>query len=356
MIIYVIGTILTSFLLGIANYFHNNKKNKIIEITLIILSILPLSLISGLRCGIGTDYYFTYYPNFYLVFSGHNAYTREPLFYYLNKFIQLFSADAQWLFLITSFIYMTFMTLSICKMSKNWALSIIILLIGNYYFYSMNIIRQACAISIGALAFAYSCDRKYIRTIILSLLAVGFHNSALFLFPLLIVNGIKPLYKKGYLIHLLIFAFIPLYIPLLTKLVNVIDYGAYFDPTKGDFMKEYVIVYGIIYLVSMFYYKRLINISNYSFGLMLALSFGVILSILSYRMTMESTLRLTYWFTWPLIFLLPSFTKINDNKIISYTLTIILMVILSYILIEFGYKRCFGEVLPYVDIWGHVIH
>ena len=65
---------------------------------------------------------------------------------------------------------------------------------------------------------------------------------------------------------------------------------------------------------------------------------------------------MTYWFTWPLIFLIPSFTKINDNKIISSIIVIMLMALLTYLTYECSFNRGMNEIYPYVDIWGHIIY
>jgi len=354
MIIYVIGTILSSLLLGIANYYHNNKKNKIIEITLIILSILPLSVISGLRKGLGTDYYYTYFHSFYGIMAGKRHFSREPLFYYLNKFIQLFSTNAQWIFVFTSFIFTTFLVLSTLRMSKNWAISILIILLGNYYFVSLNNVRQACAMSIATYAFSFACDRKYIRTIIFASLSIGFHSSAIILIPIYIICGIKNIEKYCYIIILILLGFTPLYIPLINQITNLVGYNAYFEEYNSLPLLEYIGIYGFLFLLTILYYKKLQTMNKYTFGLLLVFTFAVIFSILSVNLTLESTLRMTYWFSWPLIFIIPSFIKINENKIISYTFTVLILVVTSFLMIKCSYINGWNEVFPYIDIWGHV--
>ena len=117
MFIYIIGVLITVMFMALAHHFYLyhsthfvTKKINILSMVFVFFSVLPLSLISGLRKGIGTDYYFTYYRAFYSILAGDIFYKREPLFNYLNQFIQLFTTDAQWLFVITSFIFVFFWT------------------------------------------------------------------------------------------------------------------------------------------------------------------------------------------------------------------------------------------------------
>ena len=59
------------------------------------LSALPLFLISALRFGIGTDYFYTYYPGFRVIANGGHMHF-ELLFHWLVKFIAIFTHDPQW--------------------------------------------------------------------------------------------------------------------------------------------------------------------------------------------------------------------------------------------------------------------
>jgi multisubunit Na+/H+ antiporter MnhB subunit len=92
MLVYILATIMSAIFIGIAHHFYifnkdeyilkNNKfiqkkKINLLFILFVILAILPLALVSSLRVGVGTDYYFTYYPGFYQVLGGNNAYERE---------------------------------------------------------------------------------------------------------------------------------------------------------------------------------------------------------------------------------------------------------------------------------------
>jgi hypothetical protein len=118
----------------------------------------------------------------------------------------------------------------------------------------------------------------------------------------------------------------------------------------------YIIPYGFILFLIIFYYDKLCEVNPYTFGLTCIFTMGVVFSLLSCEMSLESTIRLTNWFLWPLIYLIPSFLKINKNKIVSYSIVTILIVLLAIISADrIGFNSWY-EVLPYRDIWGHVFY
>ena len=90
-LIYGIATILTVLFLWLAEIFKKkeNFKYKKWYILFLILAILPLSLVSSLRWGIGTDYFYTYYPDFYRIIVGFKPYKEMP-FIWLNLLISYF--------------------------------------------------------------------------------------------------------------------------------------------------------------------------------------------------------------------------------------------------------------------------
>ena len=69
-----------------------------------LLAFFPLFFIAAVRYDVGTDYLYTYVPNFLKILNGDLPYS-EWGFNQLNKFIQLFTTNPQWLFVITAFIF-----------------------------------------------------------------------------------------------------------------------------------------------------------------------------------------------------------------------------------------------------------
>lgn len=149
---------------------------RIKDVRLFIAAIPPFFL-SALRYGIGTDYFFTYVPAFNMVLKGSGEY-RELGFTLLNKIITMFTSDYQWLFIVTSFLFIYFVYAGIYKLSENYPVSITLLFLSYAYFISLNNVRQSLASAIAF--FALSCLKEGNRKnyIILIILAASIHQSA----------------------------------------------------------------------------------------------------------------------------------------------------------------------------------
>lgn len=70
-----------------------------------LFSFLPMFLLSALRYDVGTDYMYTYTPTFIEMLTDSSAGYREIGINFIIRFIQLFTTEPQWFFVVTSFIY-----------------------------------------------------------------------------------------------------------------------------------------------------------------------------------------------------------------------------------------------------------
>ncbi len=359
MLVYAVGSVLTSFFLFISQYYYRKiKKNNLTDknysyyLIFFIASILPLSLISGVRYGVGTDYFFTYYPRFYLIFSGAKGYNEIP-FTLLNRFIQLFTLDATWLFIITSFIYVLFMLLSIKKMSNHWWLSSFTLLLGGYYFISMNNVRQSCAIAISIYAFTYAMDKKFIRTLIFTSLAMCFHLTAIVLLPMYLIINLKFIKNVFPYVSIVILMLTPAVLDVVILIIENTRYAGYLKYNIDQPIYSYIISFGAIFIISLIFFKKLVNTNRYAYGLIFIAQICFMISICSFTIqSVETMSRACAYFTWPIIFILPIFLDCYMHKKFAFVVVFILVVFLSlntyYLIIYLGHH----EVLPYVSIFN----
>ena len=81
---------------------YNNKA--LYRNILIFISALGPFLVSAFRYGIGTDYFYTYIPQFKIIANGGESYY-EYGFFMLNKIISYFTYDSQWIIIVTSFLF-----------------------------------------------------------------------------------------------------------------------------------------------------------------------------------------------------------------------------------------------------------
>lgn len=137
--------------LRIKNFKIRFNQKGINRNLLIFLSALGPLLLSAFRYGIGTDYFYTYIPQFNLIANGGRSYY-EYGFYLLNKIIALFTDNGQWLIIMTSTIFVLIVYHQLFRMAHNYALSLVIFFLSYNYFVSLNNIRQSLASAILLLA------------------------------------------------------------------------------------------------------------------------------------------------------------------------------------------------------------
>lgn len=131
---------------------------------LIYISALPVFLLSALRYGIGTDYFYTYVPSFVIVANGGRMHF-EVLFHLLIKIITMFTDNYQWLFIVTSFLFVYIVYNNIYCVSKNIPMALAVFFLSYVYFISLNNVRQAIASAFLLLAIRYLIEddiKKYI--------------------------------------------------------------------------------------------------------------------------------------------------------------------------------------------------
>lgn len=177
-------------------YSHDNGSfvlhtDRIKALCLFLLCALPLFLLSALREGIGTDYYYTYTPRFTEILAGQRTYY-EIGFYWFNRIVGLFTHNPQWIFITTSFIYCLFVFLAFYEHAEDLPFCIVILLVSGEYFASLNNLRQAMASAIMLFGYRFIKKKKWIHFAVLTVFASTFHKSMIiFLAVLAIVFVLK---------------------------------------------------------------------------------------------------------------------------------------------------------------------
>lgn len=328
------------------------SKSKFVSKVCYIISFMISFLSAALRYGIGTDYFYTYVPYFKWINSGVREYG-EVGFNFLNKFIGFFTTDYQWLFFVTSFIILLFIYKAIWDNSEDVLQSVLLIYVGQSYFYSMNMVRQSIAISIILYSYKFLKDKKYIKLLICIVCASLFHSSALVLIPIFAISMLNISILKKIIIFIILFALQPVFYKALILLLGYTKYGWYY--TEGLFKEGIsilLVLQNIIILVLDFYYQKIYSrkitkeykiLSNINF-------IGVCLMILSCNIPL--VFRIIRYCTIFQILLIPKLLNLSDNdvnkKIFGSCLFLFLTVCMIYQIII-----CGGEgVYPYESIFG----
>ena len=171
------------------------KKNK--KLLCIIFTALPLVVLSAVRENIGTDY-----ANYVKIFTDIRDYghldsiyfgTRsiEPLYFLLNKVISWFHGEPQWVFVITSLVYVV-TVVYVCYDASPYPLFSVFLLMGTTaYFEQFNTMRQHLGCVLLLLSLLYVFQRKPIKFLILVFIAGMLHYVCLLFLPVYFINKIK---------------------------------------------------------------------------------------------------------------------------------------------------------------------
>lgn len=325
------------------------RKYRLYYILFFLFAIFPLFFVAAVRYDVGTDYFYTYVPNFLKILNGESPYT-EWGFNQLNRFIQLFTDNPQWLFVVTSLIFTFVLIQTIVRYSSNVSISVIVVLLSCVFFVFLNNVRQLIAAVFFLRAFPYIKNRNFLKYVVCMLLGCVFHLSALvMILPYFIVN-FKFIRKNFALIAVLATLLLPFFAQVMKVIIMNTKYKYFFD---SEFNNGNVTVINIIYNLFFFIvsytvlYKRL-NVDKTAYVLIFMQFLAFLVSALSLFISISELIsRFTTYFQIFQILLIPyCFTTLTNKTdkviylsgyILAYALYLIYFIILK------GYHH----VLPY---------
>lgn len=344
MYIYIIAFIIAFILLYISEKMaKKGKKVLIFEI----LSIGLLAFVAAIRDEtIGTDVLIYVKPVFQLCnqlgFGRINDiwYNVEIGYKIFNCIIALFTSKISIYLFFQQVFILGFAYLGIKGIyKKNYSFVYLIYLLI-FYNRSLNIVRQAMAISLCIYSLKFLLENKNFKFILIVLLAFLFHKTAL-VFLLAII--IYKLYKKNakYVYYMAIFIIIvglififlfPECIKLMTSIgIMSTDYLYYLDNYVDDIgtISSFELLLDITYIVEYIIFNKLRKKENSSFYFILAL-IDVICLIISTKYTAAN--RFGMYFRIPVVLFLLSnmdvifvnkYSKVNVGNIIAVVISVI---------------------------------
>lgn len=359
MTIYILGMILTFFL----TYFYTkyqssfkkkfvfsfgeNKKFKLNFDIVQFIPMIPLVLISGIRYGVGQDYFYTYVPIFEKVLRGDTQNVWGDIGYiYLNKFVQLFTDHYSGIFILTSFLFIFFVFKTIYTESDNKPLSTFLLVSMGYYFCSMNGIRQMLATSILMYSIKHIKENNLLRFLICLLFASLIHLSAvIFIIVYLLRN--KNVGKNTIVFSVVfVFATSGIISKLLLYIVGLTKYSWYLDSSyNAERVGFIMIIINILILIFALIFNR-----DRKNDIYIKLQWLAVLST-AFIGKIPVANRIQWIFGLPSIILIPNVLKdFNSKKQRIFISSIIIIVYFIYFLYTIGVKNS-NNVLPYYTIF-----
>ena len=357
MLIYIV---LLGILILVGIIFDCNKS-KTKKFIYIVLSCILLSLLAGLRnysIGIDTQQYFSNYyvigflNNISEISSLRYEYGFSALCYVLNKI----SSNPQLLIFVTSI----FINISVCtfiyKNSDNIVLSIILYILFNFFFSYMNIMRQAIAIAIVLFGFEFLKEKKYIKYIIVVLLASFFHASALLAILMIFLKFVK--FDKTtifttilvmlifFVIGRDLFIFLCNFSPRLYEYIGGnYDVSNYFGALFNFLIYIYFFIFGMLLLknYNTDFYKNKEDINNIYIGI---ISIACIFSALIMKVSIFNRF-LPYFSIFMVIWIPNCITKVKSSKLRLLCYLTTFSILFTYFFIIMLFRPEWYGVVPY---------
>lgn len=349
MIIYLIMLLISLFFAHL--YTKHTKK------IYAFLSMLPFLLISGLRYGIGTDYFYRYAPDFNIIVNGGEVKNLELGFKLLYKLIGFFTNDYAVLFIITSMLVIIPIFYTIFKFSKKPVLSILLFFLTGYFFLSLNMVRQFVSMSILFSTYHFFVQKKYFYWILAIVLAFFIHQSSL-IFIIIILFQKHLLFKP---VFLFIFSIIILLFSkhlhlLLIFLFSLTPFSHYMSTGYAEIdFNVTLLILNVFSYCFMYYFlmqkSKNLCLDRKDYLLMNIQGFSVFLILLGGLVSI--TTRLVYFFSLFQIISIVNFSTYRwkrNNKILLF----ILCLVMSVGLIKTHVIANNDEVIPYHSIFERV--
>lgn len=184
MILYSVFALGVTFVALFGDNVEKKYKN-----ALMLFAFCILFVFMGVRYGVGQDYFYTYVPVFESILLTGQAQGVEWGFVLINKVVQFFTNDYAFLFLLTSFVFVLFIFLSIRQYDISISMSVFILVCGGFYFYAFNVTRQCITFAMFFLSLKYAKKKSFIPYALINLAGFLIHRTAIIYLPLYFIIG-----------------------------------------------------------------------------------------------------------------------------------------------------------------------
>lgn len=195
-----------------------------------------LGVSGGLVDRITYIYNFHYrYPAYYSSFEALLKAKTEPGIVVVSMLIAKFTDNALWLFFIITFITTMINLYVISRLSKDYAVVVLLMFFSLFFFDGIYLIKQVTAVAFANLAFYSLVRERKGRYFIYSLIACLFHSTAVIMLPMYLIfrkSGSKKAYVTAFAVFVALFVYLgPLIkvlfpnIPFVSQYLTMESYG-----------------------------------------------------------------------------------------------------------------------------------
>lgn len=272
----------------------------------LLITAVQLVLLLGLRdLSVGIDTR-TYSEMFFTVLNGGRVSHIEIGNQILIWLATRISQEPTAMYLIYALLTVSCIDCFIAQRSRNIAFSVVMYTGFMFYYWAFNGMRQALAMSIGLIAVHYLLNNKTWKFVLFLLLAISIHISAIVLFVCWFIRTSKIRINRNWIMWVTIVSVACVLFgrQLIVLLVRIVpQYSGYLSSSFAGIGN---LLHPLLYL-ALFYFICWLKTSSASENdsfLLVLLAIGVIVYFISIRVQIVN--RMTYYFTIPIIVLLPN--------------------------------------------------
>ncbi len=360
MLVYIV-TLFLGYLFLLISRSKKSEKNKIYRMGFVILSILVLTIVAGIRYGVGTD--FMMYNDFF-----YNA-KKLPLispnleffFVLLCKVFNPLFKDSFSLFLFTAFFSYYFVYKNAIISNKYYELSIFLFFAFGFYTNTLNVVRQWMAIPILYLGMNYILNNKKTKGIILVIIGLLCHyTSVIPVAMFLILSKIKDdkIRIAIIVLSIILYANLDAFMDFLYKILLSTGYGAkyykYFTRESYNNLNASIFSYPMLSLITYLAYLLFVpndqkkNLTKNENFLVSCIAFGFFTALIGTKNNLFERMQL--YFIFPMIYIIPMVLEKTSktNRKIMY----VCCLIFGFLLYIYGISKNGGEIIPYTTIFN----
>lgn len=346
------------FQLFLSKRIETKHKGRKVSVTLVVFFLLLFILLScrSVKVGVDLENYIPWFQRIsktpwkeiFTVVEGI-----EPGYIVLNKLISIFSDNPQFFLTVIALITVFPLAILYGKNSENELLTIALFLILSNFNMLFSGLRQAIAISVGAVSYYFVKRKKFFLFLCSVIFAMLFHKSAFMLFLLYPVYHVR-ITKRWlwWIVPALVGIFI------FNKQIFSLLIGFLGEKYQEQYnVIESTGAYAMIFLFVLFaIYSFLVpdtkKLDKETIGLRNILLLSICIQLFAPINTVA--MRMNYYFLTFLPLLIPkvgSRCKTVDIKIVSLANTVMIIFFIAYFLLNTFIGEDILQIYPYIPFW-----
>lgn len=316
----------------VSGLFFLRRKIKNGKLFFLLLSGIILCLYSGLRGhNLQPDiprYVQSYQQyakySFREIIALYSSEIRDPSYYFTAWLFSRLFTDAQWWLAFVGAVYIVAVLLVVYKESENPLMSVLMIISLGYFSFILSGLRQCFAMSLISISYLYLKNKKPIKFILLVLFASLFHLSSIVFLIMYPICRIKYglLHIIAFIVLLVLFlGFQSTVRNLMSRFMGDSQYGGYLDSETTLNFSGFV-VQVCMFVFNLFYYLKLTKEDENAIILYNMAFIGLSLQLFSSMIA--EFFRLSYYFSFANILLVPLSIKTEPDKKTRDILTVII--------------------------------